>query len=83
MNRPLTVDGTRNAKHQQDTHHRLNVTCTGRVLGLLSHNPQFVSMGVVRPGQVIPRTVRIDVHDQNVNLDNLTRMHTPQGPPGP
>jgi hypothetical protein len=64
-------DGTKNPKHVQDTNHRLNVTCTGRVLGLLSHNPQFVSMGVVRPGQVVPRTVRVDVHDQTVDLTNL------------
>ncbi len=64
-------DGTNNPKHQQDTNHRLNVTCTGRVLGLLSHNPQFVSLGVVRPGQVVPRTVRIDVHDETVDLSNL------------
>lgn len=48
--------------------HRANASISARVLGALSHNPQFLSMGLVRPGQVVPRTVKIVSHDADFDL---------------
>ena len=45
-----------------------NVTASARVLGVVSYNPQYLSMGLVRPGQVLSRTVRIESHDPEFTL---------------
>jgi len=49
----------------------INANVSGRVLGILSCNPQYLSMGLVRPGQVVPRTVRLTSHDPNFQLDDV------------
>lgn len=44
----------------------------GRVLGVLSFTPQFLSMGLVRPGQRVPRHVKVISHDPQFDLSNVT-----------
>jgi hypothetical protein len=43
--------------------YEVNVTVMGRVTGMISVNPSLISLGLVRPGQVASRTVRVDSHD--------------------
>lgn len=61
------VDGT---LPMQET----SVTVSARVLGVVSHQPQYISMGLVRPGQVVPRTVRIVSHDEGFAFDPNTAI---------
>lgn len=52
--------------------HRVNASVSARILGALSHQPQFVSLGLVRPGQVVPRLVKVMAHDSSVDLTKVT-----------
>lgn len=61
-----------------------NVTASARILGVISHNPQYLSMGLVRPGQVMSRTVRVESHDAEFNLSaempcRVTGIKDPKG----
>ncbi len=51
--------------------HRVNASVSARILGALSHQPQFVSLGLVRPGQVVPRLVKVMSHDPSVDLTKI------------
>lgn len=57
---------------QQVAYHQVNVSISGRVLGPLSFTPQFLSMGLVRPGQRVPRNVKLLSHDPDFDLSNVT-----------
>lgn len=50
----------------------VSASVSARILGALSHTPQFVSMGLVRPGQVVPRTVKVLSHDDAFDLSAVT-----------
>ena len=43
----------------------------GRVLGAISCSPQYLSMGLVRPGQVVGRSVRLTSNDPEFQLDQV------------
>lgn len=53
------------------TRYTVNSTINGKVLGALSFTPQFLSMGLVRPGQLVPRTVKVFSHDPDFDLSGL------------
>lgn len=48
--------------------HRLMAHVIASVSGLVAADPHYVSLGLVRPGQVITRTVRIQCHDPEFEL---------------
>lgn len=50
------------------------ITISAQVVGPFSFNPPYVSMGLVRPGQVAARTVTIESHDENYSFAD----HVPQ-----
>lgn len=58
-------------KHAHNTHYTANASVNARILGLLSFTPQFVSMGLVRPGQRVPRSVKVIAHDPDFDLSKL------------
>ena len=51
--------------------YQINANIGGRVLGVLSCAPQYLSMGLVRPGQPVARSVRLTSHDANFELGEL------------
>lgn len=53
------------------TYHQVNASVSGRVLGPLSFTPQFVSLGLVRPGQRVPRNVKLISHDPDFDLSGV------------
>jgi len=55
------VDG--NASKYQAT-----ITVSAQVVGPFSYNPPYLSMGLVRPGQVATRTVTIESHDDGYSF---------------
>ena len=65
-------DGKVLPTHQVSSKYQVNVAVTGRVLGAMSCSPQFLSMGLVRPGQVVPRTVKLISHDTDFKFNAET-----------
>jgi hypothetical protein len=47
---------------------QVSVTLSARVVGPFSFNPPYMSMGLVRPGQVLSRSVRLTCHDVDFSL---------------
>ena len=45
-----------------------SVPIMARVTGMISYTPAFVSLGLIRPGQVISRSVRVTSHDPEFKL---------------
>ena len=48
------------------------VSGSGRILGTFSVDKTYMSFGLVRPGQVVPRSVRLTCNEQNFSLDNIS-----------
>lgn len=65
-------DGKVLPTHQINTKYQVNVAVTGRILGAMTCAPQFLSMGLVRPGQVVPRTVKLISHDPDFKFNPET-----------
>ena len=45
-------------------HHEVTLTAMAQVLGLVTANPFYLSMGIVPPGQTVERSFTIEVHDE-------------------
>jgi hypothetical protein len=48
--------------------YEVSVPIMARVTGMISYTPAFVSLGLIRPGQVVSRSVRITSHDPEFKL---------------
>lgn len=51
-----------------DPTYEVTVPVMARVTGMISYTPAFVSLGLIRPGQVVSRTLRITSHDPEFKL---------------
>ena len=47
---------------------QVSVTLSARVVGPFSFSPPYISMGLVRPGQVLSRSVRLICHDTDYDF---------------
>jgi len=47
------------------------VTVMARIAGLISYTPQFISLGLIKPGQVKATSIRISSHDASFKLGEL------------
>jgi hypothetical protein len=60
--------------------YEVSVTVMGRVTGMISVNPSLISLGLVRPGQVVSRTVRVTSHDDAYEIgEPKVRFESRQG----
>jgi len=57
--------------HEKTTFQQVNASVSGRILGPLSFTPQFLSMGLVRPGQPVTRNVKLISHDPEFDLGQV------------
>jgi hypothetical protein len=64
----LAIPGGEKLPNGASPTYEVSMTVMGRVTGMISFNPQFVSLGLIRPGQVISRTVRVTSHDAEFKL---------------
>lgn len=48
--------------------YEVSLPIMARVTGMISYTPAFVSLGLIRPGQVVSRSVRITSHDPDFKL---------------
>ena len=51
--------------------YEVSATIMARVMGAISFNPAFVSLGLIRPGQTLSRSVRITSHDAAFKLSDV------------
>jgi len=68
---PDAVIKTETARPGRRAHYSANANVNARVLGPISFSPQFLSLGLVRPGMRVPRNVKIIAHDPEFDLSNL------------
>ncbi len=66
----LPIPGGEKLPNGQQPTYEVSATIMARVTGALSYNPQFVSLGLLRPGQTLSRTVRVTSHDGEFKLTN-------------
>jgi hypothetical protein len=48
--------------------YEVSMPVMARVTGMISYTPAFVSLGLIRPGQVVSRSVRITSHDPDFKI---------------
>lgn len=49
-----------------------DASCSYNVLGALSMRPQYMSLGLIRPGQPVVRSARLTSHDDSFDLAGVT-----------
>ncbi|MFT4542896.1 MAG: hypothetical protein ACI841_004275 [Planctomycetota bacterium] len=64
------IAGSKPLPDGRQKRYQINANVNGRVLGVLSCSPQYVSMGLVRPGQVVKRSMQVISHDSNFEIGN-------------
>ncbi len=66
------MPGAKELPSGQKQMYTASVSISGRVLGVLTCAPQYFSLGLVRPGQVVARTVKLTSNDPAFVLDKVT-----------
>jgi hypothetical protein len=61
-------------------HYGVTAMVTAQVRGPISWEPQYISFGLVRPGQVMPRTMRVETFDPEFKFDADTLSLEVVGP---
>jgi len=75
-------DAVEKIKQGKPAFYTATSSINGRILGALSFTPQFVSLGLVRPGQRVPRNVKVISHDPSFDLSAITvELQGEQGKP--
>jgi len=69
---PDVKDEERTEGPNMKSHYFISASVNARVLGKISCSPQYLSMGLVRPGQVVSRSVRLASHEADFELGNVT-----------
>lgn len=59
-----TIEGGKPNPDGSPSVFQVSVSLSARIVGPFSFNPPYMSMGLVRPGQVLSRSVRITCHDE-------------------
>ena len=64
----FAIPGGEKLPNGQAPTYEIQATVMARVTGAISFNPAFVSLGLIRPGQTLSRSVRITCHDPEFKL---------------
>ncbi|MBK7643759.1 MAG: DUF1573 domain-containing protein [Planctomycetes bacterium] len=67
----LPIPGADKMPNGQAPCYDTNVTIMARVTGLISYTPQFISLGLIKPGQVKATSIRVTSHDPAFKLGEL------------
>ncbi len=62
------IDGAQPGPDGKPPHYSATLMLTARVRGLISYEPAYISFGLVKPGQVMSRTVKIQSFDPKFTL---------------
>lgn len=75
----LPTSKTKAKKPGAVTVYQASTNINYRILGALSLQPQYVSLGLVRPAQPVVRNVRLTCHEPEFDLSNVTVTVTGEG----
>jgi hypothetical protein len=64
----IPIPGGEKLPNGADPTYEVSIPIMARVTGMISYTPAFVSLGLIRPGQVVSRTVRVTSHDPAFKL---------------
>ena len=83
----ILIEGQEPREGQEPMMYEASLTVSAEIVGPFTYSPSYLSMGLVRPGEVKTRSVRIDGHDLEFPLaDNLPSLRITglpvQGEPG-
>lgn len=67
----LVIPGAEKMPNGQLPCYETNVTVMARVTGMVSYTPQFISLGLIKPGQVKATSIRVTSHDPAFKLGEL------------
>ena len=67
----LPIPGAEKMPNGQMPCYDTNVTIMARVTGMISYTPQFISLGLIKPGQVKATAIRVTSHDPAFKLGEL------------
>lgn len=71
----IEIEGQELAEGEVPETYEASVTVSAEVVGPFTYTPAYLSMGLVRPGELRTRSVRIDGHDANFLLaENLPSL---------
>jgi hypothetical protein len=59
----ITIPGGEKGPNGAEPMYEVSVPVMARVTGMISYTPAFVSLGLIRPGQVVSRVIRVTSHD--------------------
>ena len=59
----VPIPGGEKAPNGGEPMYEASVPIMARITGMISYTPAFVSLGLIRPGQVVSRVIRITSHD--------------------
>jgi hypothetical protein len=68
----VEIPGGKGKVEGEVAYHQAQVNFNARVLGALTCTPPYFSMGIVRPGQVVSRSVRLISNDPAFGLEGVT-----------
>ena len=67
----LPIPGAEKMPNGQMPCYDTNVTIMARVTGMISYTPQFISLGLIKPGQIKATSIRVTSHDPAFKLGEL------------
>ena len=71
MRSDLSIPGAEKLPNGAVPTYEASLTIMGHVTGLISFNPAFLSLGLLKPGQVKTATIRVTSHDPDFKLGDL------------
>ena len=64
----IAIPGGEKTPNGAEPTYEVSVPVMARVTGMISYTPAFVSLGLIRPGQVVSRVIRLTSHDPAFKL---------------
>lgn len=64
----IPIPGGEKLPNGADPTYEVSVPIMARVNGMISYSPAFISLGLIRPGQVVARTLRVTSHDPEFKM---------------
>src|SRR6185369_3042322 len=64
----VPIPGGEKAPNGGEPMYEASVPIMARITGMISYTPAFVSLGLIRPGQVVSRVIRLTSHDPAFKL---------------
>jgi hypothetical protein len=64
----IPIPGGEKTPNGAEPTYEVSIPVMARITGMISYTPAFVSLGLIRPGQVVSRVIRLTSHDPAFKL---------------